>query len=194
MNFKVLLARSRFGRFAQVLLPSYPDPVEQSLINSMIQILWDRGEANGYAWHMTRDPIRARRAKVVRTRPSATIRWRTSPPRSRRVIGARLRTPARPWAQPRQAALLRDPAHRAAAVLRQRARRVRHRPPARRPRHAAGAAPRTRRRRVDPHSLTGFSVPAGLQFSGVPQDRRDLRRHLCRQAVLRGRLDRTVDR
>ena len=22
----------------------------------MIQMLWDRGEANGYAWHMTSDP------------------------------------------------------------------------------------------------------------------------------------------
>ena len=26
-------------------------------MNSMIQLLWDRGEANGYAWHMTRDPL-----------------------------------------------------------------------------------------------------------------------------------------
>jgi hypothetical protein len=57
MNFSLLLARSsQFGRFADALYPSYPDQIERALINSMIQILWDGGEANGYAWHMTRDP------------------------------------------------------------------------------------------------------------------------------------------
>jgi hypothetical protein len=35
---------------------SYQDPIEQQIGVSLIQMLWDRGEANGYALHMTSDP------------------------------------------------------------------------------------------------------------------------------------------
>ncbi len=57
-RFSLLLTRStQFGTFADVLFPTYPDEVDQAIINSMVQILWDRGEANGYAWHMVRDPL-----------------------------------------------------------------------------------------------------------------------------------------
>jgi predicted peptidase len=49
-RFSLLLSRSsQFSRFAQLLFPTYPDPVEQALINSMVQLVWDRGEANAYA-------------------------------------------------------------------------------------------------------------------------------------------------
>jgi hypothetical protein len=58
LRFSLLLTRStQFARFADVLFPAYPNAVEQALVNSMIQLLWDRGEANGYAWHMTRNPL-----------------------------------------------------------------------------------------------------------------------------------------
>ena len=41
---------------AIVLNPNYPTQLERALLASMIQVLWDRGEPNGYAWHMTSDP------------------------------------------------------------------------------------------------------------------------------------------
>lgn len=56
-NYSLLLDRSvDFDPFAAVLRPSYPDPLERPLIVSLLQVLWDRGEPNGYAWHLTRDP------------------------------------------------------------------------------------------------------------------------------------------
>ena len=56
-NYSLLLNRSvDFDLYALILNPSYPNPFERQLLLSMIQILWDRGEPNGYAWHMTNDP------------------------------------------------------------------------------------------------------------------------------------------
>jgi hypothetical protein len=58
LRFSLLLTRStQFAPFANAIYPTYPDRVEQALINSMVQQLWDRGEANGYVWHMSRDPL-----------------------------------------------------------------------------------------------------------------------------------------
>ncbi|MEX2193967.1 MAG: hypothetical protein WD844_01660 [Thermoleophilaceae bacterium] len=58
MNYSTLLRRSvDFDIYAQVMYRTYPDVLERSLILSMIQMLWDRGEANGYAQHMTDDPL-----------------------------------------------------------------------------------------------------------------------------------------
>ena len=36
---------------------AYPNELERPLIFSLIQTLWDRAEANGYAHHMTDDPL-----------------------------------------------------------------------------------------------------------------------------------------
>ena len=62
----------------------------------IVQMLWDRGEANGYAQHLTRDPYPdTPKHQCCSTRRSATTRSPTSPPRSRpRTIGARVQ-PAR---------------------------------------------------------------------------------------------------
>jgi hypothetical protein len=58
MNFSTLLTRSSdFDTFAAVLYPNYPDGLDRNLIVSLIQILWDRSEADGYAAHMTTDPL-----------------------------------------------------------------------------------------------------------------------------------------
>ena len=59
MNYGgLLLTRSvDFEDYALVLYPSYPDEGERPLLLSMIQSLWDRGEPNGYANHMTTDPL-----------------------------------------------------------------------------------------------------------------------------------------
>ena len=57
MNYSTLLRRSvDFDAYAQFLYANYPNELERPLILSLIQNLWDRGEANGYAHHMTRPP------------------------------------------------------------------------------------------------------------------------------------------
>jgi hypothetical protein len=69
MNYSTLLRRSvdfdayakgQFVDEAQIpvgLYHNYPNQLERPLIISLIQMLWDRGEANGYAHHMTTDPL-----------------------------------------------------------------------------------------------------------------------------------------
>jgi hypothetical protein len=58
MNYSVLLNRSSdFDTYSLILNPSYPSKLEQALVLSMIQILWDSGEANGYARRMTTNPL-----------------------------------------------------------------------------------------------------------------------------------------
>jgi hypothetical protein len=96
-RFSLLLSRStQFGRFAELIYSAYPDPVEQALINSMIQLLWDRGEANGYAWHLTRDPLPDTPSHTVLLHEAfgdhqvANVATETEA----RLIGARLRRPA----------------------------------------------------------------------------------------------------
>jgi hypothetical protein len=39
------------------LYDNYPNQLERPLIFSLIQLLWDRGEANAYAHHMTTEPL-----------------------------------------------------------------------------------------------------------------------------------------
>ncbi len=39
------------------LYDNYPNELERPLIFALMQMLWDRGEANGYAHHMTTDPL-----------------------------------------------------------------------------------------------------------------------------------------
>ena len=58
MNYSTLLSRSvDFTPFRTVLDASYTDALDRSLIYSLLTNLWDRGEANGYAQHMTDDPL-----------------------------------------------------------------------------------------------------------------------------------------
>lgn len=57
MNYSTLLQRSvDFDTFKLVFEPSYPDELDRLLISGIVQMLWDRSEANGYAAHMTDDP------------------------------------------------------------------------------------------------------------------------------------------
>ncbi len=59
MNYSVLLNRSvDFDQYANLgLNPHYPDMLARPLAISLIQMLWDRGESNGYAHRMTDDPL-----------------------------------------------------------------------------------------------------------------------------------------
>ena len=97
MNYSLLLTRSiDFDPFASLLYPTYPNELERPLIISMIQLLWDRGEPNGYAWHMTRDPYpNTPRHKVLQIlsfgdHQVANVATEVEA----RTIGSRLRLPA----------------------------------------------------------------------------------------------------
>ena len=57
MNYSTLLDRSvDFDVFSTVFDPSYPDWVDRQLVILLAQMLWDRGENDGYAQHLTGNP------------------------------------------------------------------------------------------------------------------------------------------
>jgi hypothetical protein len=62
MNYSTLLRRSAdsaqyFELPGLGLYANYTNQQERPLLLSLMQLLWDRGEANGYAEHMTSDPL-----------------------------------------------------------------------------------------------------------------------------------------
>jgi hypothetical protein len=58
INFSTLLNRaSPFAALAPIMDQAYPDRLEQQVGFALIQMPWDRGEGNGYARHITRDPL-----------------------------------------------------------------------------------------------------------------------------------------
>jgi hypothetical protein len=57
MNYSTLLDRSvDFDQFSLVYDPNYPDWVDRQLAILLAQMLWDRGENNGYAEHIVGQP------------------------------------------------------------------------------------------------------------------------------------------
>jgi len=57
MNYSTLLQRSTdWDTYKAILDPAYPDPTDDVLTIGIVQMLWDRGEANGYAQHLNHDP------------------------------------------------------------------------------------------------------------------------------------------
>ena len=70
MNYSTLLNRSvdwegeavdpeepGLPAYASVLYTAFPDKVDQQVVFGLMQMLWDRGEGNGYAHHLTGDPL-----------------------------------------------------------------------------------------------------------------------------------------
>jgi hypothetical protein len=59
MNYSTLLNRSVDweGEYAVPFYEVYRDPLERQLLFALIQMLWDRGETNGFAAHLTSDPL-----------------------------------------------------------------------------------------------------------------------------------------
>ena len=58
MNYSTLLDRSvDFATYEAVFNAAYPSELDRQITFGLIQMLWDRGEANGYAHHMTDDPL-----------------------------------------------------------------------------------------------------------------------------------------
>jgi hypothetical protein len=97
MNYSLLVTRSiDFAPFGSVLDGSYPDHLERPLLLSLMQVLWDRGEPDGYAWHMTSDPLpNTPRHKVLQLlsfgdHQVANVATEVEA----RTIGSRLRLPA----------------------------------------------------------------------------------------------------
>ncbi|MGR6319021.1 hypothetical protein [Micromonospora soli] len=97
MNYSTLLQRSLdFAPFQTIMDQSYPDKVDQQLIFALLQMLWDRSEANGYAQHMTDKPLPGTPAHQVLMHV-AFGDHQVSPAAAEveaRTIGARLHTPA----------------------------------------------------------------------------------------------------
>jgi hypothetical protein len=97
MNYSTLLDRSvDFDVFATVYDPNYPDRVDREVGMLAIQMLWDRGENNGYAQHLTDEPYR-------RTPRKRILLWEAFGDHQvanvatevmARTIGARVRVPA----------------------------------------------------------------------------------------------------
>jgi hypothetical protein len=57
INFSTILRRSvDFDPFKLLIDANFPSEIERTLVISLIQNIWDRGEGNGYAQHITRDP------------------------------------------------------------------------------------------------------------------------------------------
>jgi hypothetical protein len=66
MNYSTLLERSvDFDPFSALMKDNYPDTVGRVLGLGLIQMLWDRAETNGYAAHLTDDPLPGTQAKRV---------------------------------------------------------------------------------------------------------------------------------
>jgi hypothetical protein len=58
MNYSTLLDRSvDFSQYESLFNAAYPSETDRELVFGLIQPLWDRAENNGYAAHITRDPL-----------------------------------------------------------------------------------------------------------------------------------------
>jgi hypothetical protein len=58
MNYSTLLNRSAdFDPFQALENTTYPDKIDQQVLFALLQMLWDRGEADGYVAHLTSDPL-----------------------------------------------------------------------------------------------------------------------------------------
>jgi hypothetical protein len=58
MDYSILLDRSSdWSTYYGIFDTGYPDPIDQEINYGLMQMLWDRAEADGYAQHMTTDPL-----------------------------------------------------------------------------------------------------------------------------------------
>jgi hypothetical protein len=66
INFSTLLNRAApFQALQPVLDQNYPDRLDQQVGFSLLQMLWDRGESDGYANHITHNPLPGTPVKQV---------------------------------------------------------------------------------------------------------------------------------
>ncbi|HEX6945622.1 MAG TPA: hypothetical protein VF196_05470, partial [Casimicrobiaceae bacterium] len=97
MNYSVLLNRSKdWTTYAAVFNPAYPNEIDRPLMLDLLQLMWDRGEADGYAQHMTTHPYADTPAHAVLLHP-AVGDFQVSSFQAEveaRTIGARAHDPA----------------------------------------------------------------------------------------------------
>jgi hypothetical protein len=101
MNYSTLLRRSSdSGGYLEIptfgLYDNYTNQQERPLILSIMQLVWDRGEANGYAQHMTSDPLPDTPAHHVLLQMAYGDHQvsNLAAENEARTIGARVETPA----------------------------------------------------------------------------------------------------
>ena len=101
MNYSTLLRRSSdSGQYLETpgigLYANYPNQLERPLILSLMQLVWDRGEADGYAQHMTDHPLPNTPAHNVLLQMAYGDHQvsNLSAETEARTIGARVETPA----------------------------------------------------------------------------------------------------
>ena len=97
MNYSVLLRRSvDWDTYSEIIYPRYPAERERPLILGLLQMLWDRGESNGYAHHIVGDPLPNTPDHNVLMHVALGDHQVTTVQADvmARTIGARLRTPA----------------------------------------------------------------------------------------------------
>jgi hypothetical protein len=79
-----------------MLYRAYPNEADRQVVLGLMQMLWDRGEADGYAQHMTTDPLPGTPAHTVLMQLAfgdhQVSNWAAAV--EARTIGARLHTPA----------------------------------------------------------------------------------------------------
>ncbi|WP_154662651.1 hypothetical protein [Solimonas flava] len=98
MNYSTLLRRSvDFDTYAAFLYAAYQHSLDQATVLSLIQMLWDRAEANGYAQHLRADdPLPGAPAKRVLLHVAfgdhQVSMWTAEV--EARTIGARIHCPA----------------------------------------------------------------------------------------------------
>ena len=96
MGYSTLLTRSiDFDAYSGILYPSYPDELSRPLLLSLVQMLWDRSEPNGYAHVMTDNPLPNTPAHKVLLNVALgdhqVTNWQADV--EARTIGASIRTP-----------------------------------------------------------------------------------------------------
>lgn len=97
MNFSVLLNRSKdWDTYSAVFNPAYPDESQRPLVLDIFQLMWDRGETDGYAQHMTGRPYANTPRHVVLLHPAVGDQQVTTFQAEvmARTIGASARNPA----------------------------------------------------------------------------------------------------
>ena len=91
--------------YSDAYTTSYPSVIDQQLGYALLQMLWDRAEANGYAHHMTNDPLPNTPAHQVMLQVAFSDHQvaNVAAEVEGRTIGARLHVPAVPdglhWAK-----------------------------------------------------------------------------------------------
>ena len=97
INYSTLLDRSiDFDEYASIMYDSYPRAQERPLLMALIQQLWDRGEGDGYAQHISGSPLPNSPDHSVLLLPAFGDHQVSNLATEvyARTIGAKLRTPA----------------------------------------------------------------------------------------------------